>query len=178
MKIRSAVIGFVVVLALVAPAGYALQEFTLEEAQTRIERLEARVASLEAMMPSSDGGTPEASETHTFNGTTALKYAASFEAPALHVGESCTGAGGYNDIRPGATVRVLDEAGNIIGSTQLSVGEVIRLPGRVYGCEFSWTVEVEDADFYVIEIANRAGPTYSRADLEEAGWTVELTIGE
>ena len=50
MRIRSAVIGFVVALVLFAPASYALQEFTLEEAQSRIERLEARVASLEAMM--------------------------------------------------------------------------------------------------------------------------------
>src|SRR3954468_17497195 len=124
MRLRSVIIGIVVVaLALSATAGYAVQEFTLDEARTRIERLEARVASLEATIAAGNGGSPEALETQTVSGTVALKYAASFDAPALHVGEFCTGAGGYNDIRPGATVRVIDEAGNIIGSTQLSVGE-------------------------------------------------------
>ena len=48
MMIRSAVIGFSVAIVLSATAGYAVQEFTLDEAQTRIERLEERVASLEA----------------------------------------------------------------------------------------------------------------------------------
>jgi hypothetical protein len=66
----------------------------------------------------------------------------------------------------------------VVPQSQLNGGEVVQLRGQALGCEFSWTVEVEDADFYVIEIANREGPTYSRADLEEAGWTVGLTIGE
>jgi CHASE1-domain containing sensor protein len=48
LRIRAAVVGFVVALALSATAGYAVQDFTLDEAQTRIERLEAHVSSLEA----------------------------------------------------------------------------------------------------------------------------------
>ena len=88
------------------------------------------------------------------------------------------GAGGYDDIRPGALVRVLDEAGTVVGANQLNGGEIFEIPTLLDRCRFSWTVEVEDADFYVIKIGNREGPTYSRADLEEAGWTVELSIGE
>ncbi len=48
MSLRHAVLGFAAALALAAPTGYALQEFTLDEARTRIERLEARVVVLEA----------------------------------------------------------------------------------------------------------------------------------
>src|SRR5687767_10824961 len=67
MQTRSAVLCLTVALALFAPAAYALQEFTLEEAQTRIERLEARVTALEEMVASS-GGEAEAEETHVIQG--------------------------------------------------------------------------------------------------------------
>jgi hypothetical protein len=33
-------------------------------------------------------------------------------------------------------------------------------------------MDVDDADFSVVEVANREGPTYSRAELEDTGWTV------
>jgi hypothetical protein len=175
MRIRPAVFGFVAALLLFAPASYALQEFTLDEARTRIKRLEARVTTLETMIASSTEGTPEPSETHTINGTIVIRYP---DFAPSRVGEVCAGDGGYGDIRAGAAVSIRDETDNIIGSIQLNEGEVFRIPGQIYGCKFSWTIKVKDSDFYVFEIANREGPTYSRADLEEVGRTVELTIGE
>jgi hypothetical protein len=175
MKFRSAIIGFVVALALFAPASYALQEFTLEEARTRIERLEARVASLEAMIESSTGETSKPSETHTINGTIVIKYP-DFAPSSSRVGDICMGDGGYSDIRAGAAVSIRDETDNIIGSIQLNEGEVFRIPGKVYGCKFFWTMEVEDADFYVFEIGNREGPTFSRDELEAAGWNLDLLL--
>src|SRR5215217_6980955 len=69
---RSVIIGFVVALALSATAGYAVQEFTLDEARTRIERLEARVASLEATM-AAGGDTSEESEAHTITGIVVIE---------------------------------------------------------------------------------------------------------
>jgi hypothetical protein len=181
MRIRSAVIGFLVALLLFAPAGYALQEFTLEEARTRIERLEARVASLEAMIAAGNGGTAEPSETHTVAGTVLLVDQDNFssETPLNpHVGETCAGRDDYSDIQPGVPIRALDEAGSIVGLSSLPIGEIIFVRTRSFGCEFSWTIEVKDTDFYVFEIADRGGPTYSRAELEDAGWTVELSIWE
>jgi hypothetical protein len=181
MRIRSAVFGFIVALLLSEPASYALQEFTLEEARTRIERLEARVTSLEAMIAAGNDVTPGASETHTVTGTVLLVDQDNFssETPLNpHVGETCTGRDDYSDIEPGAPIHALDEAGSIVGLSSLPIGEIIFVRTRSFGCKFSWTIEVEDTDFYVFEIADREGPTYSRADLEEAGWTVELSIGE
>ena len=94
------------------------------------------------------------------------------ESDIGELGAPCSGDAGR------ASIRVLNEAGNIVASSTLSLSRgVIVDIGVVFGCQFSWTIEVEDADFYVFEIANREGPTYSRADLEEAGWIVGLTLG-
>ena len=49
------------------------------------------------------------------------------------------------------------------------------LLGRESGCELSWPMGVEDADFYVFEIADRSGSSFTRAELEEAGWSVGLS---
>jgi hypothetical protein len=173
MRIRSAVIGFIVAIALFAPASYALQEFTLEEARTRIERLEARVAALEAMKAPGNGGTPEASETHTIRGTVAISSLdfSIEDSDAGKLGAPCWGDAGS------VGIRILDEAGDIAasGSLDLSQGLIVD-NGVMLVCQFSWTIDVEDSDFYVFEIDGREGPTYSRADLEEAGWTVGLFI--
>jgi hypothetical protein len=47
VRIQSAIGGFAIALARSASAGYALQEFTVDEARIRIERLEARGAIFE-----------------------------------------------------------------------------------------------------------------------------------
>ena len=180
MRIRSAAVGFAVALVLSAPAGYALQEFTLEEAQTRIERLEARVASLEATIAAGKSATPEASKTHNISDTVVLERAQQFSIEGFadeEVGALCSGEAGFSDIRGGAMVRALDEAGNIVGSGSLNPGELVDI-GFLLGCEFSWSIEVKDAEFYVFEIANRGGPSFSRADLEATDWMVALTIGD
>jgi hypothetical protein len=182
MTIRPAVVGFAIALALSAPAGYALQEFTLDEARTRIERLEVRVSSLEATIAAGVAATPEAQEMHNVTGVLLLVDQENFAADTPlnpKVGESCTGYGGYDDIGYGASIRALDEEGDIIGSDALpDLGEVVRVRTQVLGCEFHWSIDVEDADFYVFEIANRGAPSFSRADLEATDWMVSLTIGD
>jgi hypothetical protein len=180
MRIQWAIIGFVFVLALSATAGYAVQEFTLDEARTRIELLEARVSALEATIAAGNGGTPEASEMHTITGTVVIGSSQHFALEGrgpYDIGDPCHGDAGFDDIQPGASVRALDEAGNIVGSGHLNTGALVDF-GVVRGCELSWMMDVEDANFYVFEIANREGQSFSRAELEEAGWTVGLTIGD
>jgi hypothetical protein len=177
---RSVTIGFAVALALSAPAGYALQEFTLDEARTRIERLEARVALLEAMVAAGHAATPEAQETHIVTGTVVIPSPQHWGLEEHQVGKAglpCFGDDGFEDIRAGATISVLDEAGTIIATGSLNPGKLVGTDPPPFVCEMSWTIEVPDTEFYVFKIADREGPTFSRADLEAAGWRVPLTIG-
>jgi hypothetical protein len=39
-------------------------------------------------------------------------------------------------------------------------------------------VDAEDADFYSVEVSHRGEITYSRDELEAAGWSIDLTLGE
>jgi hypothetical protein len=179
MRLRSVIVGFVVALALSATAGYAVQEFTLDEARTRIERLEARVASIEATIAAGNSATPEASEMHTVTGVVVIESTQHFGLQGrgpYDVGDPCFGDAGFDDIRAGADIRALDEAGNVVGLGRLSTGALTDAePVRV--CQFSWTMEIDDAEFYAFEVANRGGPSFTRAELEALGWNVELSIG-
>ena len=85
----------------------------------------------------------------------------------------CTGIGGYSNIHPGAEVMVLDGSGAIVG-----VGDLSRGDGTTVLCIFGFTVPVKQADFYTIEIARRAGPTYSHDELVADEWTVSLSLGD
>jgi hypothetical protein len=176
-RIQWAIFGFVAALALSATVGYAVQDFSLDEARTRIERLETRVSSLEATIAAGNGGTPEASEMHTITGTVVIPGSQHFAIEGrgpYDVGDPCFGDAGFDDIRSGASVRARDEAGNIVGLGRLNTGALVDI-GTARGCEFSWTVKVEDASFYVFDVANCGGPSFTRAELEEAGWSVELS---
>jgi hypothetical protein len=94
MRIQWAIIGFVFALALSATAGYAVQEFTLDEARTRIELLEARVSALEATIAAGNGGTPEAFEMHTITGTVVIGSSQHFALEGrgpYDIGDPCHG---------------------------------------------------------------------------------------
>jgi hypothetical protein len=175
MRLHAAIVVIAVTLLFSATAGYAVQEFTLEEAQTRIERLEARVAALEATMATGDSGAPDSSDAQIVTGTLVLESSQDFSVEKSDIGKRgapCSGDMGS------ASFRVLDEAGNIVASDTLSLSRGIIVDvGVVLGCQFSWTIEVGDSAFYVFEIANREGPTYSHAELDQAGWHVDLIIG-
>lgn len=178
MRIRPTIIGFALALALSATAGYAVQEFTLDEARTRIERLEARVALLEAAIVADSRSATDASVVHTVTGAVVIESSQHFglegRGPYV-VGDLCFGDAGLDDIRAGAAVRALDQFGNIVGLGRLSSGALTDAePVRV--CQFSWTMEVDDAAFYTFEVANRKGPSFSRAELEALNWTVALSI--
>lgn len=180
MRLRPVIVGFVVALALSATAGYAVQEFTLDEARTRIERLEARVASLEATIAVGNSATPEASEMHTVTGIVVIESSSYWGREGhgpVEVGAPCVGDAGFDDIRAGADVRALDGVGNVVGLGRLNPGVLGERGNLGLPCQFTWTMEVGDTEFYALEIANREGPSFSRAELEALGWNVELSIG-
>ena len=179
--IRGTVIGIAVAVALSATAGYAVQDFTLDEAQTRIERLEARVAALEATMAAGNGRTEEAPETHGVTGTVLIADTAHFGVEGrvpYEVGDACFGDAGLDGFQEGAEVRALDEAGTVVGLGHLRIGTLTDLGTLNRGCQFTWTMDVTDAEFYAFDIANQGGPSFQRAELEAAGWDVGLSLGD
>jgi hypothetical protein len=93
------------------------------------------------------------------------------------VGASCSGSGGYSDLRAGASMRLADGEGATIATTNLAPGVVPR-SGR---CLFSFTFdEIPDVDFYAVTIGGgrRGELSYSREELEAKNWEIDLSIGD
>lgn len=92
------------------------------------------------------------------------------------VGDPCTGAvfsSGYSDLDAGTSVVIKDGSGTTVASGQLAPGQF-----TVDSCSFRIDMNnVPRVDFYEFRVGNRAGPTFSRADLEALAFYVELTIG-
>jgi hypothetical protein len=89
----------------------------------------------------------------------------------------CETQGGYSDIGPGVEVVVKVEAGKIMGTATLGAGELVV--AATNQCRFGWSIpSIPDAQFYAVEIGRRAGLTFSKAQLEADGWTVERSLGE
>jgi len=90
------------------------------------------------------------------------------------IGAGCTGVGGYDDLSAGTAVVVKDEGGKVLATGSLDSGKISALET----CQWSFTVSnVPDAKFYQIEVSHRGAVTYSKADLDKAGWKVQLRLG-
>lgn len=90
----------------------------------------------------------------------------------VEIGDECRGDGGYSDIRQGAQVRVSDGSGSLLATSSLEAGE---RRGRF--CDFAFTIEVPDADFYTFEVTSRGELSYSAEELEERGYIVGFELG-
>jgi hypothetical protein len=88
------------------------------------------------------------------------------------VGSDCKGSGGYADIRPGAPVAVRNQSGATIATTTLAA---MYFAGT--GCEYSFSIDVADAEIYRIEVAHRGEVYFSRQEMEANDWTVSLGVG-
>jgi hypothetical protein len=125
-----------------------------------------------AATPSTDTGG------HTLTGELVLTQTERTSRP-IRGGEvtSCSGTGGYDDVRDGLQVVVRDGEGTIIGRGEL-VTDRAASTASPNGCTFDFTVDsLPEVDFYNVEIGDRGELTYSFADLEEAGWRVESELG-
>jgi hypothetical protein len=89
---------------------------------------------------------------------------------------SCSGTGGFADIKDGAQVVIRDAAGAIVGTATIAVASDLTSTFDSI-CRYTFATTVPDSAFYTVEIANRKGPTYQRVDLEANGWRVDLTLG-
>lgn len=86
----------------------------------------------------------------------------------------CVGTGGYNDIAPGVSVTVRDGSGSTLATGRLGEGEALT----GLGCTYKFNVEVPDAAFYRVEVSHRGELEYSKAELENADWKVDASLGE
>ena len=111
---------------------------------------------------------------HTIKGEMTLIDYDSFRR--MSVGASCSGDGGYSDIDEGATVSVRNQSGTLIGSGHLGAG---KIEGDVLkACVVPFEVTgVKDAEFFQVEVSRRGGLSYSKADMEQRGWTVSASLG-
>jgi hypothetical protein len=89
-------------------------------------------------------------------------------------GSSCSGSGGYADIRAGVPVTVRDESGTLLASSSLRDGEVDGLR-----CVFTFELgDIERSDFYTFEVGRRGELTYSHDELAANGWHVGFYLGD
>ena len=90
--------------------------------------------------------------------------------------QDCVGTGGYDDITAGANVVVKDQTGRILGSGQLDEGTSTD----ALTCSYPFTVADvrQDEQQYTIEISHRGGITESFTELQDAGWSFSLTLGD
>ena len=144
----------------------------------RIAGLEARVTILEKTVEAlQEGVVPPAStpvaETYQINGTFLLGGSRDDDYYLSERTGECRGKGGYDDLYVGAEVRVTDESGALLGLGQLEDAPSDRL------CEFTFTVEVPRASFYMVAAghAGREGPSFSFDEMVESDWVVDLSMG-
>jgi len=111
--------------------------------------------------------------THDVTGTLTLHN----DGPVYQSATTCRGDDGYDDIDSETLQAVAkDDKGAIVGTA----GMTSTRPASAANdqCYMSFTLKaLPDAPFYSIEVGHRGAVTYSKADLEARGWTIDLTIG-
>lgn len=90
-------------------------------------------------------------------------------------GRSCTGMEGYDDLAEGAQVVVTDQTGAVVGTAQLSYGD-LHGSGMTRSCVFSFDVLVPPGrPFYGITVSHRGTIQFSGDQIGSGG--VALSIG-
>lgn len=94
------------------------------------------------------------------------------------LGQPCIGKAGFDDLTPGAQVKVTDEKNTVLATAQLGTGTLVNDSGGFHTCEFPFTVAVPDGKaFYQFEVSHRGVISFSHDDLKAKGNTVALTLG-
>lgn len=95
---------------------------------------------------------------------------------------SCFGTGGYDDFGAGMNVTVRSQNDTVIGSSStrhLTATDpgAEEAQDAEFSCTVAFSVEVEESDFYLIDVGRRGQLSYSFEELESADWSVALTLG-
>jgi hypothetical protein len=108
--------------------------------------------------------------THRINGT--MELITTPDSIEDNDDGTCNGSGGYDDMSSGSAVIVKDQAGNIVGTTSLSTGS-----GGGFICKWTFQLDVPDTAFYQVSVGHRNPISYSREDLKNKKWTIDLSLG-
>jgi|SRR5829696_8151102 len=105
-------------------------------------------------------------------------------SPVERGGGECRGTGGYTDLRSGVEVTVSDPAGKVLGTSSLqarpaatdAAGDMPLAERRRCAWSFGFR-DLPDQPSYEITIGERGAVSYTREELEAAGWTVRVSLG-
>lgn len=100
----------------------------------------------------------------------------------LFTNRPCTGTGGYADIGEGTQVTVKDQFGTVLGTARLGEGTPGGIPAGRTGpaqlCVFTFLVrDLPESAFYQVEVSRRGTQTFSLAEMKQADWSIDLSLG-
>jgi hypothetical protein len=105
-------------------------------------------------------------------------------SPVERGGGECRGTGGYADLRSGVPVRALDAAGAVLSTGSLAAQPAVTdaqggIPdAERRRCVWSFTLPgLPPRDEYAISIGDRGEVGFTRPELEEKGWNVDVSLG-
>jgi hypothetical protein len=110
------------------------------------------------------------SSSHNLSGTESIYDSSSFASESD--GSSCSAPYGYYDLTSTNAVAVTDADGNT-KYTSLYGGTVSGT-----ACVYNFSLTVADSDSYSVRIGNRNTLSYSHSDMENADWSITVTIGD
>jgi hypothetical protein len=120
-------------------------------------------------------------EVVTLGGRVAIPIAGiDLASPPSSIPPSCTGSGALADIHEGTEIVVRDGAGTILETGALGPGEVVAA-NEGLSCWFGFHVPDVPlgANFYTVQVADRAVRIYSADELEASDWDIVIApVGE
>jgi len=94
---------------------------------------------------------------------------------------TCAGNGGFSDLRDGATVRIYNSTGTIVGTTSLygSSYDIESVSSRRIICTFKWELKdvPNDDSGYSVEVTNRGKVFFTSDQLLKNDFFMGTTIG-
>ena len=119
-------------------------------------------------------------ETRTLGGRLILDQA----TPVERGGGECRGTGAYADLRSGVEVHASDEQGAVLATGTLTAEPAptdadgdVPLAER-HRCVWSFSLPALPArETYVIAIGERGAVSYTRQELDDAGWNIDVSLG-
>jgi hypothetical protein len=84
-----------------------------------------------------------------------------------------TGPGEFGDLRQGAPIKIMDEAGSVLAQSELGA------PSESLGtCYFAFRVgPIDESSNYTVQVAERAPTTFTADELEQRRWQVTFDFG-
>ena len=85
--------------------------------------------------------------------------------------DGCVGLNGYSDMRAGRQLVVRDEAGTIIGVTELEATDASD------ACAWTFALEVEESEFYSVSIPMEVERVFTSEQVEENSGEITVPLG-